>query len=77
MLNSSTGTGIKLRITSFALLFVPILNELLQTRGVELAPEGVVSFIDAFFYVVFALIHTYAWIRSIGKKEEVNSESLQ
>ena len=75
MLKSSTGQGIKLRITSFALIVVPIINNLLASRGANLAPENVVSFIDAFFYIVFALVHVYGWLRSFNKDKHTSQES--
>jgi hypothetical protein len=67
MFTSSTGQGIKLRITSFALLLIPIINTMLQDKGVHIAPEGVQTFIDSFFVVAFGFIHIYGWLRSFKK----------
>lgn len=64
MLQSSTGAGLKLRITSFALLLVPLINVYLQKQGIALASDSVESFIDAVFVVFFAIFHIWGWIRA-------------
>lgn len=67
LLQSSTGVGVKLRITSFALLLVPVVNNYLLT-DVNLAPEAVEQFIDASFVVLFGIAQAWGWIRSWMKK---------
>lgn len=70
LLTSSTGEGLKLRITSMALLLVPLVNSFLQKNGVQLAPEGVEQFIDSAFVVAFGVFHVWGWIRAVIFKKK-------
>ena len=64
---SSTGSGIALRIKSFAFLAVPVLNEYLKDSGVTLVNEQVEIAIDVAMWIGFALAHGYGWLRMLRK----------
>ena len=68
LFKSSTGEGIALRIKSLLILVIPVLIGALNAFGIQVAPEGVVNWIDSLFIVMFGIIHAYAWFRSLKKK---------
>lgn len=69
VLTSSTGDGLKLRITSFALLLIPLVNTYLQKHGVEIAPASIESFIDSAFVIAFGIFHVWGWMRATWFKK--------
>lgn len=69
ILTSSTGDGLKLRITSFALLVIPLANFYFEKQGIKIAPESVEAFIDSAFVVAFGIFHVYGWVRAVFKKK--------
>jgi hypothetical protein len=55
-----------LRVKSFLVLAVPIiLNALNMLMGQTLAPEAVLSFVDATFVILFGVLQTIGWLRSL------------
>lgn len=66
LIQSSTGSGIMLRIKSFILLLVPSIITLIGiVTGQKVASQSVIDLVDASFTVAFAVIQIYAWVRSI------------
>lgn len=64
---SSTGSGVALRIKSFAFLAVPILNEYLKDWGIILINEQVEIAIDVAMWVGFFIAHAWGWKRAYWK----------
>ena len=64
---SSTGSGVALRIKSFAFLVVPVLNEYMKDWGVTLVNEQVEIAIDVAMWVAFGFAHAYGWLRALRK----------
>lgn len=57
-----------LRVSSFVLLLIPLINTYLQAHGVTVAPESVESFINATFVVAFGVFHIWGWMRAVWFK---------
>lgn len=64
---SSTGSGVALRIKSFAFLVVPVLNEYLKDSGVTLINEQVEMWVDIIMWIAFAGFHAFGWLRALRK----------
>jgi hypothetical protein len=65
ILVSSTGAGTKLRIKSLAVIAIPVINEFLRTKGIELVPESFNVFIDAIFLIIGLGAHAWGWFRAL------------
>ena len=63
-LRSSTGTGVKMRIKAFTALIIPIVNNLLESQGINILPEAVDMWIDSLFVVIFGVLEIYGWVRA-------------
>lgn len=64
ILLSSTGEGMKLRIKSLGLLAIPVINELLRAKGIQIVPDSFNTFVDATFVIVGTLSHIWGWVRA-------------
>lgn len=61
---SSTGSGVKLRIKSLALILIPVINELLRSKGIEIVPDSFGAFVDAIFLIIGIGAHIWGWFRA-------------
>lgn len=66
MFTSSTGHGIMLRLKSLLILVIPtVLGTACENYSVCIAPEAVMDWMNSFFFILFGVIHAYAWFRSL------------
>jgi hypothetical protein len=59
-----------LRVKSLLILLIPLLlNAINILSGKTIAPEAVLSFVDASFVILFGVMQTIGWLRSLKNND--------